>query len=257
MRIGLVGTYDVDNFGDCLFPEVYAHLLRSALPEAEFSLYSPRPKAAQILSFDEVRPLPQSLNETGALSEDVLILTGGETLGFGHSSGTYNFPESVLSAYSQLWLAPLHAALNSNGATKFIVHCVGARKMEDKVNRLAAHALQGATSCTFRDAFSQSWVRDGAQKFDVATDPMFLMDGLQTPEQWDQRRSAVLPGGFAAGRGYLAAQISFGYGGNDLVKWCRAIADIALERDLNVVLLPICHFLEDEHYLNIATTRLR
>jgi len=257
MRIGLVGTYDVDNFGDCLFPELYTHLLSEALPEASFTLYSPRPKAAQILSFDTVRALPARLDQSDQMTDDALILTGGETLGTGHSSGTYNFPKSVLSAYSRLWLAPLHAALTSNGATRFIVHCVGARKMDPVTNQLAARALQGAALCTFRDAFSQSWIRDGEEKFGVATDPMFLMDHIQTPDQWAARRAALLPDGFEASKGYLVAQLSLGYGGNALDRWCQALAEIAGERDLNVVLLPICHFLEDEHYLGLARDRLQ
>lgn len=257
MQIGLVGTYDVDNFGDCLFPELYAHLLGAALPQARFTLYSPRPKAAQILSFDTVRALPDRLDTAPDLTEDALILTGGETLGFGHSSGTYNFPRSVLSAYSRLWIAPLQAALTSGGATKFIVHCVGARKMDDSLNQLAARALQGAALCTLRDAFSQSWIRDDSLRFPVATDPMFLMDRIQTPAHWAARRKAVLPEGFENGDGYLVAQLSLGYGGNALDDWCTAIAGIASARNLRVVLLPICHFLEDEHYLGLAGDRLR
>ncbi|MGV6804443.1 MAG: polysaccharide pyruvyl transferase family protein [Ruegeria sp.] len=257
MRIGLVGTYDVDNFGDCLFPELYAHLLREALPEASFTLYSPRPKAARILSFDTVRALPARLDQSRQMTEDALILTGGETLGAGHSSGTYNFPRSVLSAYSRLWLAPLHAALTSNGRTRFIVHCVGARKMDPVTNQLAARALKGAVLCTFRDAFSQSWIRDGAGQFGVATDPMFLMDHIQTPDQWAKRRAALLPDGFEKRKGYLVAQLSLGYGGNALDDWCKSVAEIAQARGLDVVLLPICHFLEDEHYLGLARERLQ
>lgn len=256
MQIGLVGTYDVDNFGDCLFPELYAHLLGTALPDARFTLYSPRPRAARILSFDTVRALPDRLDTAQALTDDALILTGGETLGFGHSSGTYNFPRAFLSAYSRLWLAPLQAALTSGGATKFIVHCVGARKMGDSLNQLAARALQGAALCTLRDAFSQSWIRDGRLEFTVATDPMFLMDRIQTPAQWTARRQAILPKGFGGKKGYLVAQLSLGYGGNALDDWCTAVAGIATERDLEVVLLPICHFLEDEHYLGLAGDRL-
>ncbi|MDQ1498023.1 MAG: hypothetical protein QOI86_1363, partial [Actinomycetota bacterium] len=40
-RVALWGTFDVDNYGDHLFPRVAAHELRRRLPEAVVDAYSP------------------------------------------------------------------------------------------------------------------------------------------------------------------------------------------------------------------------
>ena len=256
MHIGLVGTFDVDNFGDCMFPELYDTLLREALPDVTLTLYSPRPTPATILSYDRLVALPATLDQTRRMQGDALILVGGETLGFGHSSGTYNYPRQALSSYLRLWAAPLYSTLTDGGAERFIAHCVGAIKMGPELNRTVARALSGATHCSFRDSFSQSWVRDGDFELGQATDPMFLMDHLLSPEDWRARAQAQLQGQAEPG-GYLAAQISFGYGRNDLNGWCDAVAGIARARALKVALLPICHFLEDEFYLSAAENRLK
>lgn len=256
MRIGLVGTFDVDNFGDCMFPELYDKLLRDALQDVTLTLYSPRNTPATILSFDHLSALPAKLQDATKMQGDALILVGGETLGFGHSSGTYNYPRQALSSYLRLWAAPLYSTLNRDGAERFIAHCVGAIKMGPELNQTVARALSGATHCSFRDSFSQSWVRDGDFGLDQATDPMFLMDHLLAPEDWQARAKAQLRGRAEPGA-YLAAQISFGYGQNDLEGWCNAVAEMARSRGLKVILLPICHFLEDEFYLSAAEDRLK
>ena len=255
MKIGLIGTFDVENFGDCMFPELYAHLLKERLgQEVEIALYSPAAKAAEILSFDRVEALPDQLS-TGALAgldADRLILIGGETVGHGHGPGTFNYPRETLSAYLRLWLTPILAARGQGLRPDFFAaHCVGARKMPEAVNRAVADCLAAADRVRFRDRFSAEWIRSGEVAFETDIDPMFLIDGLCSREDWARRAAAHLPEGIAP-EGYLAAQRSLGYGGNDLGAWARAVAKIARPRDLPVVLVPICHFMEDERGLAAA-----
>ena len=67
---------------------------------------------------------------TDAFDEDALILIGGETVGVGHSAGTFNFPRTTLSAYLRLWMMPVLAQLDPATRPRFFgAHCVGAIKM--------------------------------------------------------------------------------------------------------------------------------
>ena len=256
MKIGLIGTFDVDNFGDCLFPEMYQHLLTEHLPHTQISLYSPVAKRSDILSFDQVQALPSQLTQTTHFDEDALILIGGETIGVGHSAGTFNFPRTSLSAYLRLWMTPVLAQLDPKARPKvFAAHCVGALKMPAQINRQIADVLAAAGHCAFRDAFSVSWITHDQVRFPREIDPMFLIDHLQTLAQWAALAQRHVPAHYVDS-GYIVAQLTLGYGGNDLDAWCEAIAQIAQRAGRPVVLLPICHFLDDEAYLALAYDRL-
>lgn len=252
MKIGLIGTFDVENFGDCMFPELYTSLLKERFDEVEIALYSPLARAAEILSFAQVQALPahETLTSLAALDADALILIGGETIGHGHSPGTFNFPRATLSAYLRLWLAPILAARHPDlRPTFFAAQSVGAKKMPVATNRAVAMAMDAADRVRFRDRFSAEWIRTGDVSFEVDIDPMFLIDQICSPDDWVMRAQAHLPQSVSP-KGYLAAQVSLGYGSNDLKAWVEAVADIARTRGLPIVLVPICHFMQDERLLS-------
>jgi hypothetical protein len=256
MKIGLIGTFDVENFGDCLFPELYQHQLSQHRPDAQISLYSPTAQCADILSFDQVNALPAQINDTG-FDEDALILIGGETVGLGHSAGTFNFPRDTLSAYLRLWMMPVLSQLDPDTRPKFFgAHCVGATKMPAAVNTQIATVLDAASHCAFRDAFSVSWIKTDDISFPREVDPMFLIDHLRDADQWQALAAAHLPDGFSDGA-YIIAQMTMGYGGDDLDAWCDAVTEISRKTGHPVVLLPICHFLDDEAFLAQAEIRLK
>lgn len=259
MKIGLIGTFDVENFGDCMFPELYDTLLKKRFGDVEIALYSPVAHAADILSYDTVHALPdhERPDRLAMLDADTLILIGGETIGQGHSPGTFNFPRTTLSAYLRLWLAPILAARNPDlRPTFFAVQSVGAVKMPAAINRAVATCMAAADRVRFRDPFSVEWIRTEDISFSVDTDPMFLIDCVCTPDDWRARARAQLPQGVDP-EGYLAAQVSLGYGGNDLNAWVAAITQIAQARGLPVVLVPICHFMQDERLLSRLEGMLR
>lgn len=252
MKFGLIGTFDVDNYGDCMFPELYAHLIRTRFGDVEITLYSPSSKAAEILSFATIHALP-TVAELDALSvfdDDVLLLVGGEVIGYGHNSGIYNFRRNTLSALLRLWLAPLLAArADGPRPTFFAAHAVGAKTMPDKINALIAQCLAAADRVRFRDEFSNEWIKTEDVQFDVDVDPMFLISHLCAQQEWVDRAQAHLPDTLKP-NGYLAAQLTIRYGGNDFAAWAKAIGQISRDRGLPVLLVPICHFLDDERLLN-------
>lgn len=255
MRIGLIGTFDVDNFGDCMFPELYSHLLRQSFVGCEIDLYSPTQEPSEILTKRSLVALPVREDQITAFDSDILLLIGGETIGVGHSAGTYNFPRTCLSAYLRLWLSPI-LAMHSQAARPvfFAAHCVGAIKMTEEINRRVARALGAAGRVRFRDRFSASWIRTTALEFECDVDPMFLIDHIMTQAEWQTLAEENLPNDFVQS-GYIVGHMSIGYGRNDLDAWVNAMETIAKRSGLPVVLLPICHFLHDEAWLAEARKR--
>ncbi len=250
LAIGLVGTFDVDNYGDCLFPEVYAALIRARLPGARFTLYSPYAKPARILSFDSVKALPATLDEA-QFPEDCLILIGGETVSAGHVSGTYIMPGNTMSHYLRMWLGPTVAATRSE--VKFFVHSAGLRLSDPEEGLLIGRLLESADAVSMRDAVSVE--RLGGQ-FPIEVDPVFLLQDIMAPAQWSARARAMLPAGLEPGN-YLAVQASHAYFGSELDEWCAQIARVLEDTGQKALFLPVCHFMEDQRFLQVAAVRFR
>ena len=80
MKVMVVGTFDVDNYGDCIFPDVLACQLSKRFPSTkiEFDLYSPHAEVARIGTYSVVKELPGKQGEVATLPRyDVAILAGG------------------------------------------------------------------------------------------------------------------------------------------------------------------------------------
>ncbi|WP_407875161.1 polysaccharide pyruvyl transferase family protein [Qipengyuania nanhaisediminis] len=246
IRIGLVGTFEVANFGDCMFPVVYRRLLAQRLPDCEFRYFSPRAaERSPLADYGPVRPLPARL-EDASFDVDVLIQCGGETLSLGHSSGTYNFPASSLSAFARMWLAPTLAA--SRGETLFFVHSVGMPTINLAPQPLIAKGLEYANKVSVRDAVTSDRL---GQKFPVEADPMFALSDCLDREVFEQKARAVLPQAFEP-NGYVCAHISAPYLADGIEPWCEQILQITSQTGLKVLLLPVCHFLWDRETLASA-----
>jgi len=248
-KIGFVGTFEVANYGDCLFPVVYMHLLQERLEDLEFSFHSPLPQSAGIMDYGPIQALPDKPANI-AFDADALILCGGETLWFGHSSGTFNFPASTLSAFARLWLGPTIAT--SRGEVDFYVHCVGMPHAELEAPAAIAEALLSATRVTVRDPVTAKRL---GEHFPVVVDPVFALSTLKTQAEWEDEAKRWLPDAYECGA-YIAAHISAPYLKNDLREWCKQVASLAAEADLPILLVPVCHFMDDRHTLEEARTTL-
>lgn len=246
LRIGLIGTFDVANYGDCLFPVVYEALVGRTRSDCKFTYYSPLARDVSIRDYGPVKSLPETMNDIH-FDEDVLILCGGETLDLGHSSGTFNFPSSTLGANARLWLAPTVAA--SRGDVAFYVHCVGMPPADGAPRPEIAEALKSATRVSLRDAVSAQRLGD---IFPVETDPVFALSDLKTDGEWQEEAARWLPEGYATD-GYLAAHVSAPYlEPGALGRWCGEVASIARQQNLPILLVPVCHFMDDRLTLTAA-----
>jgi lipopolysaccharide transport system ATP-binding protein len=103
-RIGVVGTFDVENFGDLLFPLLTARELTERLPGAQLVLYSYREKRADDWPY-AVRPLDRLPKDVARL--DLLVVGGGFLVRFDKEIAPGYFPpDGTVEHPTGYWLMP-------------------------------------------------------------------------------------------------------------------------------------------------------
>ncbi len=250
IAFGLIGTYDVSNFGDCIFANIYQDQLAKRFPNAVFTLYAPTPHAADIMTLTGVKGLPDKLDGI-AFPEDCLIQTGGETLSSGHSSGTYIFPLNTMSSYLRMWAGPIVAA--SRTATRSIIYCVGLPYGNEAALPLISRLLMSADLVVLRDTVSATRLED---RFSVGVDPVFMMSDMASDDVWQARAQAVMPNALMK-KPYVVFQISQSYLNGNLRDWCDSVAAIMNATANDALFMPICNFLNDSELLTIAAKQMR
>ncbi len=253
MKISLIGTFDVDNYGDCLFPELYIHELKKRIDDVEFTLFSPTDKKAKILSFEKINALPEKLEFSTDLENDASLLIGGETITLGHSMGTYIFPLDTLSASLRLWMPALFQCVQTQ--QPFMTHSVGINAIPEQHLEDVLKLLGLASHISVRDEFSSKKLTDAGIASTVDVDPVFCLKNMLPPAEWKKRAFSILPEGYRD-ENYLIVQISAPYLKQNVKHWANEMARIAKKNNLKVVLLPICHFLHDGIVLESAKNHI-
>ena len=106
--IGIVGTFDVANFGDLLFPYLAEDALRRRLGPIDLRRYSIRPMAAPPWTY-VVRPIDELLEHVDQL--ELLIVGGGHLVRFDQDVAPQYQPTSGgIPLPTGYWLTPTLAA---------------------------------------------------------------------------------------------------------------------------------------------------
>ncbi len=112
IRIGMVGTFDVANFGDQLFPLLAHHELTRRLGAVEIVPYSYNARAAASWPF-AVSPLERLPEEIRTLH--LLLVGGGDIIRFDPLVALHYRPSSPdIHHPTGLWLAPIFLAHTAN-----------------------------------------------------------------------------------------------------------------------------------------------
>lgn len=155
MHIGIVGTFDLANFGDVLFPVLTEDALRRRLGDVELRRYSYRPMAASAWFYD-VEPLSSLPGDLDEL--DLLVIGGGHLLRFDRPLAEgYEPTDPVVHDPGGLWLTPtLLAAVRG---VPVVWNALGAwGERADWTRGLVRAALASATRVTVRDRESAAWL---------------------------------------------------------------------------------------------------
>jgi uncharacterized protein YukE len=105
LKISMTGTFDVENYGDLMFPIIAEKELQKRLNRPlEMNLFSYRQKSKDHWPFD-VKPFSQF--EKTIQSSDALIIGGGHLIRFDKFVATHYFPtDSITHHPTGYWLAP-------------------------------------------------------------------------------------------------------------------------------------------------------
>lgn len=108
MRVGLCGTFDIENFGDVLFPLVARHELGARLGDVDVVAYSYGEKAGDWpYEVRSLRHLDDDLDEL-----DAIVVGGGHILRFDKAiAAGYQPPVPSIAHPGGYWLAPMLAAI--------------------------------------------------------------------------------------------------------------------------------------------------
>lgn len=108
IRVGMVGTFDVANFGDLLFPLVARAELRRRLGDVEIRPYSYQARSAASWPF-HVAPLERLPEDAEGL--DLLLVGGGDIIRFDTLVALgYKPSSSAIHHPTGFWLAPILVA---------------------------------------------------------------------------------------------------------------------------------------------------
>ena len=108
IRVGMVGTFDVANFGDLLFPLIARAELRRRLGEVEIHPYSYHARSVASWPF-HVAPLQRLPEEVATL--DLLLVGGGDIVRFDRLVALgYQPSSSAIHHPTGFWLSPILVA---------------------------------------------------------------------------------------------------------------------------------------------------
>ena len=223
-RLALWGTFDVDNYGDHLFPRVAAHELQRRLPGAALDAYAPYGRLRPTpLDDGPVAPLgawtPRRARELAG-AYDTVVIGGGEII---HLNDPLLAPVYGASAGELTRMAPSRFFVEALGPKlerrcPVIWHAVGVsvEPVGDDAQRLRA-ALAGRPYVAVRDRCSRDRLRRAGveRPIEIVPDSALLLD-------------RVLPAAVLAGRlDHLRAAGSYPPGRAVVIQGCDLIVSQA------------------------------
>lgn len=170
--IAVVGTFDVANFGDLLFPELTLHELKARLGEVTLRRFSHRPMSSPPWAYpvEPLDGLPRALEQL-----DLLIVGGGHLVRFDKAVAPGYEPTSNAQHHpTGYWLGP--TLLAANRGIPVVWNALGVSSDTPTWGRaLLASAMDAAEYVTVRDAPSLAELHDVHPSASVVQvpDPVF------------------------------------------------------------------------------------
>ncbi|MEO7804444.1 MAG: polysaccharide pyruvyl transferase family protein, partial [Actinomycetota bacterium] len=147
-RVAIVGTFDVENYGDLLFPLLAQESLGKRLGELELLIfsYNSKPRGAWPFEVRSLEDLPEALTDV-----DALLIGGGHLFRFDKQVGVeYGPPSSNIHHPTGYWLVP--ALLGALSGKPVIWNGIGVSVDTPEWGRtMATTALRASSYVSVRD----------------------------------------------------------------------------------------------------------
>lgn len=235
------GAFDVESYGDVLFPVALHHAMKSRI-DCNIDLYAKTAKTAMYGSQTPVYAFEDFAENQARNPYDGIIVGGGELL---HFVPIEFSAEQKTTAEGELWLTPLGYA-KQYGIPAF-VNCVGVPyDMNPAQEQKMGAALENVAMVSVRDRFSferlTGVVKDRERLVCVA-DQMCDMNRLYQPQQLEEAKKRLTQQGLILDQPYIVAQ----YGTeNNCAEMAEQLAVVFQKTGMPVYLLAINHCHEDQ-----------
>jgi len=252
VTVALFGTFDVPNYGDCLFPLIVKNEIEKQFGQVNLYPFSPTSAVPQISDYPKVYSFNE-ITEVFPQPPTGFIIGGGALLNTEYSLSLWPQIRNILYPNGlKYWLLPI--MIGKAWGCPVIFNAVGGSVFSDAFNDIGARYLNKLDLCLVREEFTAKRLRSLNVNNEVAPDCGVVLPELLASDRWDLRyrllsSSLGLPGRF------IVAQASF-YIQRYFTAFTNAVADIALKAKLPVVLLPICHHISDNASLKIMRRML-
>lgn len=247
-RIAQIGTFDVENFGDLLFPTI----LKFFMKKYEVDLYSPIGNMKKPFEESEyIYPISQLEENCQKYNYEAIVIGGGDLI---HVKKMIAADYLVdYRAASEIWQIPIVVAKRYN--IPVVLNCPGVPSEFTNAERiLTKHLLKQVDYISVRDEQSKAYLEQcGIENIIVSPDT-----AIATPEIYNQAdlqsvlceliKTDVIPNW----REYIIVQHNIiNYGDSCEIK--KVIEMLSLKYSYKVILLPIGYVHGDEEFLqNLA-----
>lgn len=166
-QITQCGTFDVENYGDLLFPIILKKALKAILKECDFKLFSPFSKPFPADSNQWVHALAAQQE----FQADALIIGGGDILSFS-SDITRDYHQNwqeVISPHIACWALP---TIRQTSDTPVIWHTVGVPYAFSEEEAMLTRILcQSVDYLSVRDELSRKHLQEAGVEKEIAIVP--------------------------------------------------------------------------------------
>lgn len=248
MKIALIGTFDVDNYGDCLFPYIIQKVFEKLIKESvQLQLFSPTSNASKMGEAIDLLSLPGQVNDDflNKLGRyDLVMLAGGDTVWSGEKRGTYSFLDfNEMSAGMRLWIWPF--VFQNKYKKPGVIFAPGVGKLSVEAAQILEHDFSKLSYFSLRDKVSAEKINSSVQ---VDLDIAFSLPLIYPKNELEVGLRNILPTDLSLGS-YIVCQISHTYLDGGFEEYLDALLCIAEKYKKKILLLPLCLFLGDEYLM--------
>jgi hypothetical protein len=238
-RIGIVGTFDVSNYGDLLFPLLAEHELERRLGPIDLVRYSYRSMDSGSWAYD-VRPVGTFAGEVADL--DLVLVGGGDLVRFDeHVAPGYVPTEPHVQHPTGYWLMPTLVA--ASAGVPVVWNAVGVvAAPPGREAALLALATGAVDLLAVRDEPSKARLGDAGSSAHVAPDTAFGLRALFGGTAASASARTLLHGAGVTG-GYVVVQPSLHFAPHAAA--IASAVSLASDRGLRAVELPVSAGLGD------------
>jgi glycosyltransferase involved in cell wall biosynthesis len=233
-NIALIGTFDIRNYGDLLFPYIAENQLKKRITNINLDYYSPNKKSwnpSFSLEINALKDLKDSMEDYSAL-----FIGGGQLIGFDKA-----YPEPVEDSFDMpldIWLNPVKSAIEQR---KIVIwNCVGAFSdsiFPEEKKKEVKYIFEKSNLRAVRDQPSKQFLdlADINEEIKVIPDTAFSL-----PRIWPFEKKSIeyknLIGNLGLNKSYVVIQADL-----FIQKHTPEIVSLLNQARLkNIILLPIC-----------------